>query len=123
MTLPPVPAGVVRSLYFYEGSRLCVGEETVTAGHRIELAAEQPVPLQAGPDATALLLLQGRPIAEPVARYGPFVMNTREELVTAFEDYQRGGFGGWPWGRPDPVHGPEPRRFATYPNGRTESPD
>jgi hypothetical protein len=68
-----------------------------------------------GDDTVELLLLQGRPIGEPVAQYGPFVMNTQQEIMQAMQDYRRTGFGGWPWKENDPVHGPENRRFARYP--------
>lgn len=48
--------------------------------------------LRAGPAGARLILVAGRPIREPVARHGPFVMNTREELMQAFVDYQQGRF-------------------------------
>ena len=44
-------------------------------------------------DSFDVLILGGRPIREPIATYGPFVMNTRDEIVTAFEDYQAGRLG------------------------------
>ena len=46
-----------------------------------------------------VLILGGRPIREPVAMYGPFVMNTRDQLIQAFEDYQSGRLGVIPAGR------------------------
>jgi redox-sensitive bicupin YhaK (pirin superfamily) len=46
-----------------------------------------------GPGRLSLLLLAGEPIGQPVARYGPFVMNSKEELVQAVDDYQHGRMG------------------------------
>ncbi len=48
------------------------------------------VTLVAGPDGGRLLLLAGRPLNEPVVQYGPFVMNTREEIEQAMDDYRSG---------------------------------
>jgi hypothetical protein len=66
------------------------------------------------------LLLQGRPIAEPVAQYGPFVMNQRAEIERAIQDYQRTRFGGWPFADDAPVHPRDAGRFAKHADGRVE---
>ena len=70
--------------------------------------------------AVEFLLLQGRPIGEPVVQYGPFVMNTRAEIQQAFTDYRRTQFGGWPCRENEPVHPREQGRFARHADGRVE---
>jgi redox-sensitive bicupin YhaK (pirin superfamily) len=110
-----------RSLYLFDGSALVAGEAT-EANTGLELAAAMDLELVAGDRGAEFLLLQGRPIGEPVAQHGPFVMNTQAEIVQAFHDYQRTRFGGWPWDQDAPVHGAEARRFARHPDGRVEAP-
>jgi len=87
----------------------------------MELRCDADVELVNGAELSELLVLQGKPIAEPVAQYGPFVMNTQAEIHQAFADYRRTEFGGWPWRDSAPVHGKEPRRFATHADGSTEN--
>ncbi len=84
---------------------------------------EVPLALVNGPAESELLLLQGRPIGEPVAQAGPFVMSSDEELRQAFEDYRRTGFGGWPWPSTEPVHPRAQGRFAQHLDGRIEQGD
>ena len=78
--------------------------------------------MRAGSTSADLLLLEGRPIGEPVAHYGPFVMNTRQELQQAMADYQANQYGGWPWSHAAPVHDRQQGRFAIHPDGRREEP-
>ncbi|MFG2245997.1 pirin-like C-terminal cupin domain-containing protein [Spirillospora sp. NPDC048823] len=59
----------------------------------VRAADSQPV---ASANGWEILILGGLPIREPIARYGPFVMNTREEIVQAFEDFQAGRMGTIP---------------------------
>ncbi len=119
-TLPPAAPGTNRTLYFFRGASLRVGERALATHAAIRLRPDVPAGLEAGDDETELLLLQGRPIAEPVAQYGPFVMNSRSEIQQAILDYQRTRFGGWPWPSDDPVHPRERKRFARHADGRVE---
>ena len=110
-----------RQLYFFKGVSVAVAGQNVTEHAAIELAASHAVELVNGPEASEFLLLQGKPIAEPVAQYGPFVMNTQAEIHQAFADYRATEFGGWPWRDNAPVHGQENVRFAKHADGKTET--
>lgn len=121
-TVPPAQIGSNRTLYLFEGKDLRIGPRTIAERQAVRIQADQPAVLQAGPAGAELVLLQGRPIGEPVVQHGPFVMNSRQEIVQAIRDYQRTQFGSWPWPRNDPVHGNELKHFAKRPDGVIERP-
>jgi redox-sensitive bicupin YhaK (pirin superfamily) len=110
----------VRTLYAYDGSDVRIADHEVAAGTGAVVHCYEPVALTAGTDGVEILVLQGRPIGEPVEQYGPFVMNDRDGIAQTFADYQRTGFGGWPWPVDDPVHGADQPRFARHADGRVE---
>jgi len=119
--LPPASQPLNRTLYFYEGTSLMLSGSDISSNMSIELLADQEINIQNSSDEAHLLLLQGKPIDEPVVQYGPFVMNTQSEIQQAYMDYQRTQFGGWPWDRSDPVHSRAKGRFARYANGKEET--
>jgi redox-sensitive bicupin YhaK (pirin superfamily) len=120
-TLPATAAGVNRSLYPFLGSAIQVAGRDVPRSMIVKLRPDADVKLQnKGSDAAEFLLLQGRPIGEPVVQYGPFVMNSKAEIQQAFADYQTTGFGGWPWPSDDPVFPRTQGRYARHANGRVE---
>ena len=118
--LPAAASGLNRTLYFFVGERLTVDGQVVPSRTGVRLRSDAAAELRVGSTETEVLLLQGRPLDEPVAHYGPFVMNTRAEIEQAIADYQQSRFGGWPWGRHDPVHGGASERFARHADGREE---
>ncbi|MEQ8980466.1 MAG: pirin family protein [Deltaproteobacteria bacterium] len=122
-TLPAGPKGVNRTLYPFSGVDLTIAGERVTPPVGVFLKGDADVEIVNGHHESELLLLQGRPIGEPVVQHGPFVMNTREVIAQAFRDYQRTQFGGWPWKRNDPVHPENEGRFAKDASGKVTKPD
>lgn len=88
----PVEAGHNALVYAIEGS-LRIGDITLQAGTLGVLGAGASVRIESGSSAARLLLLDGRPLNEPVVRHGPFVMNSREEIMQAFADYRDGRLG------------------------------
>lgn len=120
--MPSVQSGTQRSLYVHQGGSVKVGDEEVPGKRRVELQGHGSILVQAGPEEVEILLLQGRPIGEPVAKRGPFVMNTQDEIRQAYRDYQRTQFGGWSWREGGPVHDGDKGRFARHIDGTYEEP-
>jgi redox-sensitive bicupin YhaK (pirin superfamily) len=120
-TLPPAAGpGTRRTLYFFRGPSLRVGGRSLGPRTAAVLKPDALARLEAGDGECEALLLQGRPIGQPVVQYGPFVMNSPAEIQEAIRDYRRTGFGGWPWPSDDPNHGPTEGRFAKHADGRVE---
>jgi redox-sensitive bicupin YhaK (pirin superfamily) len=120
--IPKASKKASRIAYFYEGDQLSLSGTRVgkRSGHLVH--ADRDLDLVASGTGAEILILQSKPIGEPVVQHGPFVMNSRDEIMQAFADYRRTEFGGWPWKKPDMTHGPEIRRFAKYTDGRIEEP-
>lgn len=121
-TIPEAVVGLNRTLYFFEGDAITIAGEQANVSEAYVVDSSLPLELVGGDKPARLLMLQGRPIGEPVAQHGPFVMNTRQELQQAFFDFQRTQFGGWPWPDNDQTHGVEIRRFAKHADGTVETP-
>jgi redox-sensitive bicupin YhaK (pirin superfamily) len=115
----------VRVLYVYRGSGVHMDghDGAIEIGHAVAVHAEAALALTAGAHGVEILVLQGRPIGQPVAQQGPFVMNDQAGLQEAFADFRRTGFGGWPWPADGPVHGADTGRFARHADGRLERAD
>jgi quercetin 2,3-dioxygenase len=124
ITLPSAQhPGTVRTLYAFAGGPWAVDGRSIAGGHAAVVASDRAVELTSA-DGVEILVLQGRPIGEPVAQYGPFVMNDRAGVEQAFADYRATQFGGWPWTSDEPVHDAdgEAERFVRWADGTVDRP-
>lgn len=85
----PIASGKAAFLYVYQGA-VRIAEQDVTARQLALLSDGDQLSLQALSDDTRLIVVAGNPINEPVAQYGPFVMNTPAEIEQAIQDYNAG---------------------------------
>ncbi|GAB3032911.1 MULTISPECIES: pirin family protein [Oleiagrimonas] len=88
----PVPAGHNAFAYVFEGSGVQVADERLDRSELAVLNDGDAVVLTAGDEAARVLLVAGKPLREPVARYGPFVMNTKQQIIEAVDDFRNGKF-------------------------------
>lgn len=117
--LPGFDPSAGRVLYNYGGAVIIDGQEI---GYDAAVLAPEPVTVTAGDDGAAFLILQARPIGAPVVQQGPFVGNSREDIISAMEDYRAGVFGRWDLPGDGPVHAHGETRFARYPDGSERRP-
>ena len=85
----PIASGHNAFLYAYEGSA-AIGDREVPHRAAGLLSDGDSVSVKAGKDGARFLLLAAKPLREPVVQYGPFVMNTRDEIEQAIADYNAG---------------------------------
>ena len=86
----PLPDGHTAFIYVFKGAAE-IGDEKVPEDHMAVLTDGDSVTIKSA-DGGRLILVAGKPFGEPVARYGPFVMNTTDEIRQAIQDYQQGTF-------------------------------
>ena len=109
-----------RNLYFHAGEQLSVGGKLLKTHAKVKVSPEAALELRAAAGPAEVLLLQGRDIGEPTVQHGPFVGNTQQDIMRAFQDYQATGFGGWPWESDALSFARDRPRFAQYAGGRLE---
>ena len=121
LILPAISQTLNRNLYYYRGKGDIEIEHTkVSSPSRIKLTGNEEISIINGQHTSYLMLLEGEPINEPSVQYGPFVMNTSDEIQEAFNDYRATEFGGWEWNQSGPVHDRNTGRFAKHADGNEE---
>lgn len=85
----PLAAGLNALAYLYEGEAAAAGSELRSSAASL-LGDGDHLLLKGGPEGARLLVIAGKPIGEPIVQYGPFVMNSREEIEQALQDYRDG---------------------------------
>ena len=123
LRLPITGEETNRSIYLYNGKSVLINGQELQNEQGAELDGTKETELQSTGEDAHLLVLQGRPMNEPVVQQGPFVMNTQQEIYEAIQDYQRTQFGGWPWPKNEFVHPREKGRFALHSDGTEEIKD
>lgn len=120
ITLPKTDENAHRTLFLYASNGVTIEGAPVKNEHYIEVLAGEPITVINEDKEARFLVLEGKPINEPVVQHGPYVMNTVEEIKETMRDYGRTQFGGWPWPEKETVHPTNKGRFAKHADGREE---
>jgi redox-sensitive bicupin YhaK (pirin superfamily) len=121
-TIPKGAKESSRTLFFYRGGNIDIEGQPMVSQQLANLKSDEEINIRNGETEAFFLLLQGKPINEPVVQYGPFVMNTQAEIQEAFAEYRATQYGGWPWPEAEQTHPREKGRFALHADGREEVP-
>ncbi len=122
-TIPETRQAASRTLYFFDGDALNLNNIKINSKSGLELDSQFSASIKADYSDIEFLMLQAKPLGEPIVQHGPFVMNSKEEIIQTIQDYQKNQFGGWPWPVAEMVHGDKLERFAKFPDGRVEKPN
>lgn len=123
LQLPSTNGPLNRALYQYKGSAEINGQAFEEGTGVFIEEHEKLTIINCFESPVYFILMQGKPIGEPVAKYGPFVMNTSQEIEQVIQNYRRTEFGGWPWPTAEHVHDAGRGRFAQYPDGYIKLPN
>ncbi|KAJ3098429.1 hypothetical protein HDU97_004013 [Phlyctochytrium planicorne] len=122
ITLPKSLQGTTRNAFFLGETQIKIGGTAFQDSTKITLRDNVEAEIEnVGAKPAEILVLQGKPINEPIRQHGPFVMNTDDEIRQAFRDYQQTRFGGWPWPEDAMVFPRTKGRFVSV-NGKEELP-
>lgn len=116
-TLRKTAAEANRSFFYYRGQSLTIAGKSTPVDRMIIAKADEDILIENGATDSYLLILEGRPINEPVVQHGPFVMNTAEEIRETMKEYGKTQFGGWPWNEKEVAHPRDKGRFALHSDG------
>lgn len=115
--LPKSSKDLSKSLYFYKGNTIKIGDQNLEPNICIKLQSDAECLIENGSEPAYLLMLQGKPIEEPVVQHGPFVATSAQGIQNAMNTFYATEFGGWPWETHDHVHDKTKGRFALYADG------
>lgn len=123
LQMPGTDRQLNSALYQYKGSAEINGQ-AFEEGTGVFIEEQEELTIKnSSKNRVYFILMQGKPIGEPVAKYGPFVMNTSQEIEQVIQNYRRTEFGGWPWPTAEHVHDAGRGRFAQYPDGYIKLPN